>query len=169
MISTNHSFRLVLQLILLSIWLYSLRSKHGQDENSNKRAVKAISKGIICRGGSRIFFRRGCTHLLLYFNTNKPHSFFFFCRIPVVLKNHRSSHRGGGHPLHPPPRSAPGNALFFVFFFLNTHQFISWMSPKHWIVFFPSHFLVHAPATPFIKTRFCLTHFSKVIISLMVY
>ena len=30
------------------------------------------------RGGSRIFFRRGCTRLLLYFNTNKPHSFFFF-------------------------------------------------------------------------------------------
>ena len=28
------------------------------------------------RGGSRIFFRRGCTSLLLYFNTNKPHSFF---------------------------------------------------------------------------------------------
>ena len=27
-------------------------------------------------GGSRIFFRRGCTCLLLYFNTNKPHSFF---------------------------------------------------------------------------------------------
>ena len=28
------------------------------------------------RSGSRIFFRRGCTCLLLYFNTNKPHSFF---------------------------------------------------------------------------------------------
>ena len=46
--------------------------------------------------------------LLLYFNTNKPHS--FFCRIPVVLENRRSSRGGGGgaaHPLHPPPRSAP--------------------------------------------------------------
>ena len=31
----------------------------------------------LCRGGSRIFFRRGCTRLLFYFNTNKPHSFFF--------------------------------------------------------------------------------------------
>ena len=31
-----------------------------------------------CRGGSRIFFKRGCTSLLLYFNTNKTHSFFFF-------------------------------------------------------------------------------------------
>ena len=29
------------------------------------------------QGRSRIFFRRGCTRLLLYFNTNKPHSFFW--------------------------------------------------------------------------------------------
>ena len=61
--------------------------------------------GSFIRGGSRIFFRRGCTLLLLYFNTNKPHS--FFCRIPVVLENRRSSCGGGAHPLHPPPRSAP--------------------------------------------------------------
>ena len=60
------------------------------------------------RGGSRIFFRRGCTRLLLYFNTNKPHS--FFCRILVVLENRRSCQGWGGGvrtPLHPPPRSAP--------------------------------------------------------------
>ena len=64
----------------------------------------------ICRGGSRIFFRRGCTRLLLYFNTNKPHFFFFWGgggRIPVVLENCRSSQWGGGHtpctlPLDPP-------------------------------------------------------------------
>ena len=49
----------------------------------------------INRGGPRIFFRRGCTCLLLYFNTNKPHS-FFVCRIPVVLENRRSSRGGGG-------------------------------------------------------------------------
>ena len=55
------------------------------------------------RGGSR----RGCTRLLLYFNTNKPHS-FFVCRIPVVLENRRSSRGGGGvrtpctFPLDPP-------------------------------------------------------------------
>ena len=35
-------------------------------------------KIMLLRGGSRIFFRRGCTRLLLYFNTNKPHNFFFF-------------------------------------------------------------------------------------------
>ena len=60
----------------------------------------------IDRGGSRIFFRRGCTRLLLYFNTNKPHS-FFLGRIPVVLENGRSSQGGGGAhpctlPLDPP-------------------------------------------------------------------
>ena len=48
------------------------------------------------RGGSRFFFRRGCTCLLIYFNTNKPHSFFFWRRIPVVLENRRSSWGGGG-------------------------------------------------------------------------
>ena len=60
----------------------------------------------LSRGGSRIFFRRGCTRLLLYFNTNKPHSSFFFCRIPVVFENRRSS-QGGVRtpctlPLDPP-------------------------------------------------------------------
>ena len=35
-------------------------------------------KGKGCRCGSRILFRRGCTRLLLYFNTNRPHSFFSF-------------------------------------------------------------------------------------------
>ena len=62
----------------------------------------------IIQGRIQDFFRRGCTHLLLSFNTNKPHS-CFFCGIPVVLENHRSS-RGGGwgaQPLHPSPRSAP--------------------------------------------------------------
>ena len=71
-------------------------------------AILGSISGAGFRGGSRIFLRRGCTRLLLYFNTNKPHS-FFFCRIPVVLENRRSSRGGGGgaHPLHPPPRSAP--------------------------------------------------------------
>ena len=39
----------------------------------------------------------------------------FFCRIPVVLENRRSSRGGGGaHPLHPPPRSAPEAACLRV-------------------------------------------------------
>ena len=74
---------------------------------STKVLIKLNNLSIKYRGGSRIFFRRGCTRLLLHFNTNKPHS--FFCRIPVVLENRRSSQggRGGANPLHPPPRSAP--------------------------------------------------------------
>ena len=67
------------------------------------------------------FFRRGCTRLLLYFNTNKPDS-FFFGRIPVVLENCRSSQRaekGGGRvrnpctlPLDPPLRCNRISKLF---------------------------------------------------------
>ena len=38
--------------------------------------AKKVKGGLHYRGGSRIFFRRGCTRLSLYFNTNKPHSFF---------------------------------------------------------------------------------------------
>ena len=63
------------------------------------------------QGRIQHFFRRGCTCLLLYFNTNKPHS--FFCRIPVVLENRRSSQEGGGGvrtsctlPLDPPLNTA---------------------------------------------------------------
>ena len=47
-----------------------------------------------------------CTSLLLYFNTNKSHSFFLqntsCIRKPLVI-----SRGGGPYPLHPPPRSAP--------------------------------------------------------------
>ena len=65
-------------------------------------------KRITFRGGSRIFFRRGCTCLLLYFNTNKPHSFFFLQNTSCIRKPQViSGGRGDVHPLHPPLRSAP--------------------------------------------------------------
>ena len=59
------------------------------------------------RGGSRIFFRRGCTRLLLYFNTNKPHS-FFLRNTGCIRKPQVISGSGGGVrtpctlPLDPP-------------------------------------------------------------------
>ena len=68
------------------------------------------------RGGSRIFFRRGCTRLFLYFNTNKPHS--IFCRIPVVLENCRSSRAGGGGGVRTPctlPLDPPLNTVKILF------------------------------------------------------
>ena len=61
------------------------------------------------RGGSRIFFRRGCTSLLLYFNTNKPHSFFLqktsCIRKPQVISDGGGG--GGGGPRPPPPPPPP--------------------------------------------------------------
>ena len=61
---------------------------------------------ILARGRSRIFFRGGCTRLLLYFNTNKPHSFFFLQNTSCIRKPQVISGGGSAHPLHPPPRSA---------------------------------------------------------------
>ena len=62
----------------------------------------------LSRSGSRIFSRRGCTRLLLYFNTNKPHSFFFLQNTSCIRKPQVIS-GGGGRvrtpctlPLDPP-------------------------------------------------------------------
>ena len=45
------------------------------------------------------FFRRGCTRLLLYFNTNKPHSFFFFfLQITSCIRKPQVISGGGGVP-----------------------------------------------------------------------
>ena len=76
------------------------------------------SFGPITGADPGFFFRRGCTRVLLYFNTNKPHSFFFFflqntscIRKPQVISGR------GAHPLHPPPRSAPAlhfSKLFWI-------------------------------------------------------
>ena len=65
---------------------------HWKSSYATDRWISSISFRIryISRGGSRIFFRRGCTRLLLYFNTSKPHS-FLGGRTPVVLENRRSS------------------------------------------------------------------------------
>ena len=70
------------------------------------KQIKSIIQAIhCCRGRSRIFFRRGRTRLLLYFNTNKPLFFFFWAEYRLYQKT--AGHLGGAHPLHPPPRSAP--------------------------------------------------------------
>ena len=66
-----------------------------------------ISLLMQCLQQGRIhdFFRRGCTRLLSSTSTPRNH-IFFFCRIPVVLENRRSS-KGGERtpctlPLDPP-------------------------------------------------------------------
>ena len=62
------------------------------------------------QGRIQDFFRRGCSHLLLYFNTNKPHSFFLqntSCIRKQQVISEGGGEGGGVHPLHPPPKSAP--------------------------------------------------------------
>ena len=58
------------------------------------------------RGGSRIFFRRGCTRLLRYFNTNKPHS-FFLQNTSCIRKPQVISRGGGCAPPAPSPKIRP--------------------------------------------------------------
>ena len=59
------------------------------------------------RGGSRTFFRRGCTRLLLHFNTNKPHTFFFLQNTSCIRKAQVISGGGGCAPLAPSPQIRP--------------------------------------------------------------
>ena len=54
------------------------------------------------RGGSKIFFRRGCTRLLLYFNTDKPH-IFFLRNTSCIRKPQVISGVGGGGCAPPAP------------------------------------------------------------------
>ena len=49
---------------------------------------------VYYRGGSRIFFRRGCTRL--YFNTNKPHSFFLILQNTSCIRKPQVISGGGG-------------------------------------------------------------------------
>ena len=60
----------------------------------NQRQVK------LRRGGSRIFLGWGA---LVSCSNSTPINPFFFCRIPVVLENRRSSQGGGGAPPAPSP------------------------------------------------------------------
>ena len=91
-----------------------------------------------CRGGSRIFFRRGCTRLLVYFNTNKPHSFFLLQNTSCIRKTQVISGGGGdAHPLDPPPRSAP--AMLYKVFFFSGDQYLM---PGHHLMI-----LIHHKAT----------------------
>ena len=77
-------------------------------ESSISRKWRRHFARRIWQGRIQDFFRRGCSRLLLYFNTNKPH-IFFLQNTSCIRKQQVISEGGGGgaHPLHPPPRSAP--------------------------------------------------------------
>ena len=72
----------------------------------DKCILKKLNFTVFPQGRIQDFFRRGCTRLLLYFNTNRPHIFFFLQNTGCIRKPQVIS-GGGAHPLHPPPRSAP--------------------------------------------------------------
>ena len=92
-------FKWWLYNILINSILISMDSWHKQ----------LMNRHIQIKGGSRIFFRRGCTRLLLYFNTNKPHSFFWqntsCIRKPQVISGGGGVRTSSTLPLDPPPLS----------------------------------------------------------------
>ena len=73
--------------------------------NTKKTHPFKVECKCIFRGGSTIFLGGDA---LVSCSTSTPiNHIIFFCRIPVVLENRRSSQGGGrAHPLHPPPTSA---------------------------------------------------------------
>ena len=102
--------------------------KRSQNQAFNKKNNMTFTYH---RGGSRISFRRGCTCLLLYFNTNKPHS-FFMQNTSCIGKPQVISGEGGAHPLYPPPRSAPVP-------FSQTFDSETWMTTANLLVLLISH------------------------------
>ena len=68
----------------------------------SQKAGKALGVGIP-QGQIQDFFWRGCTRLLLYFNTNKPHSFLFFLQNASCIRKLQVISGGGGTPCTLPP------------------------------------------------------------------
>ena len=85
----------------------------------------------VCRwhpkqGGSRIFLSRGCTRLLLYFNTNKPQSFFYFflqntscIRKPQVISGEGGVRTHCILPLDPPLQKAAIIQSWIILYYLS--------------------------------------------------
>ena len=77
------------------------------------KVVKYCILSEVCRGGSRISFRRRCTRLLLLTSTPINQYIFFFWKNTSCIRKPQviSGGGGGGPPPPPPPRSAPVQAL----------------------------------------------------------
>ena len=101
----------------------------------NQSTEKLRRDLVTCtQGRIQDFFEEGCTCLLLYFNTNKPHSFFFLQNTSCIRKLQAISGEGWGgvHPLHPPPRSAPGTVGQGMATVSGRVSIICKLKPNYW-------------------------------------
>ena len=89
----------------LFCWSFDVNLPASQVDLPLWQNTAGADPGIFLGGGA----------LVSCFTSTPINHIFFFCRIPVVLENRRSSQGGwgggGAHPLHPPPRSAPALAV----------------------------------------------------------
>ena len=84
-------------------WTYNIA--RGKINAVNKQIWLVVGAGLKPAGADPgFFFRRGCTRLLLYFNTNKPHGNFFLQNTSCIRKLQVISGGGGGGGCRP---SAP--------------------------------------------------------------
>ena len=58
-----------------TVWRFLYKTSVSEQENISLPLLQFLQ---VQQGRIQDFFRRGCTRLLRYFNTNKPHSFSFF-------------------------------------------------------------------------------------------
>ena len=100
----------------------------------NQSTEKLRRDLVTCtQGRIQDFFEKGCTRLLLYFNTNKPHSFFFAeYQLYQKTASYLRGGAGGAHPLHPPPRSAPGTVGQGMATVSGRVSIICKLKPNYW-------------------------------------
>ena len=86
------------------------------------------------RGGSRIFLGGGA---LVSCSTSTPinHIYIFFAEYQLYQKT-AGHFRGGAHPLHPPPRSAP--ATYVLWFYIMNSSIVQPIGLACLQYFFPS-------------------------------
>ena len=118
----QQTFFVVLNRLLWIWWIYIFSQSH---KKNFILFVLYLSCRKVIRGGSRIFFGRGCTRLLLYFNTNKPHSFFLrntsCIRKPQVILGGEGVRTPCTLPLDPP----------LVILIVNSWQEITRKAKRH--------------------------------------
>ena len=84
--------------------IHSLKKSDQQETKRVGDKRKSVQLPLCCSLRNQDFFQEG-VHSSLGSTSTPINHIGFFCRIPVVLENRRSSRGkggGGAHPLHPP-------------------------------------------------------------------